>query len=87
MSYENSELPKIMKAYHEVESELRDFLSISAFALKDKTYKKKKAESSLKAIAEYRKLPKELRQELEKDKDAYVSNIDQVEKLCKESLF
>lgn len=84
MSYELSDLPKMMGVFHEVESELRDFLSLSAFALKDKTFKKKKAASALKAIEEYKKLPKKLRIELEKDKNFYVSNIEQIEKLCKE---
>ena len=79
------ELANFMKIYRNVEMEAGKFLSISAYAMKNKSLKKKSAESTLKAIGEYKKLPTEIRAELEKDNENYVSKIDEVERLCGEA--
>jgi len=80
------ELAEMFRIYHVVENECEKFLSISAFAMKDKNFKKKSASSTLKAIENYKKLPAGLRRELEKNKTAHVSKIDKIEKMCKNVL-
>jgi predicted enzyme involved in methoxymalonyl-ACP biosynthesis len=54
--------------------------------MKDKTHKVKSVKALLDAIEEYKKLPLELRAELEKDKSSNASRISQFEKLCNEAV-
>jgi hypothetical protein len=83
MAYELKEIVNFMQIYHNLESKAMDFLSISAGALKNKSYKIKSAQTTLNALKEYKKLPLELRKELEKDKMAQVSKIIELEKAAK----
>jgi hypothetical protein len=84
--YKLKDLPNILKAFHNVELEAKDFLSFSAFAMKYPEKIIKNAKTTLKAIDEYKKLPLELRKELENDKNNYVSNIIEIEKICKKAI-
>jgi hypothetical protein len=77
---------KMLHVFHEVESETQKFLSISAFAMKKKDFEKKSAESTLKAIEEYKKLPPKLKKELENDPSTHVSKIIELERLCREAV-
>jgi hypothetical protein len=81
MAYNLAEISRMIKVYHEVETAANIFLFQSSFAVK---HKKGGAERTLKAIEEYKKLPQEVRNELEKDKEAHVSKIIELEKLCRE---
>jgi hypothetical protein len=72
-----------MCVYHEIESEAKNFLFISSAAFKDKSHKTKSAQKVLDAIEEYKKLPLELRNELERNKNNHVSKIVELEKLCR----
>lgn len=85
MEIEIMDLVEYMQIYHNAENEAAKFLTISAYAMKNKTSKIKSAQSTLKAIEEYKKLPEELRVELEKNKDSYLHNINEVERLCGEA--
>lgn len=82
MGYQLGEIAEMMRIYNRVEAEAKDFLFISSSALKNKEYQVKSAKSTLAAIEEYRKLPIELRNELEKNKSAYVKDIAQLENAC-----
>ncbi len=86
MAYEIKEIVQMMKVYHTLESEAKDFMFISAASMKNKDYKIKRAETLLKAIEEYKKLPNELKVELEKDKTTTAYKIVELEKLCKEAI-
>ncbi len=86
MDYELDEVIHAMKVYHKVELEAEKFLSFAAFAMKHKELKIRSARETLKAIEEYRKLPLELKKKLEEDKTCRVSQIDELEKICKETL-
>jgi hypothetical protein len=86
MAYELNEVLNMLLVYHEVESQATEFLSFSAFAMKHKEHKIKSAQRTLKAIEEYKKLPSEIRKELEKDKNNNVSRIIGLERLCKETI-
>ena len=86
MTYELTEVLNISRVFHQVESEAQIFLSISAFAMKNKAHSVKSALATLRAIEEYKKLPSELRKELENDKSASVSKIVEIERLCKETI-
>ena len=83
MNYKLKDLPTMFRIYHAVEMEIEKFLSISAYAMKNKVHKIKSAESTLRAIEEYKKLPTALRKKLEKDKTSNVSRIDEIEKMCR----
>ncbi len=50
MPYEVEETVHLMRVYHSVEKEARDFLSITAYAAKNKEHRLKSAERTLKAI-------------------------------------
>lgn len=86
MSYTLPEVVRIVQTYHELESAAKDFLFISSAALKNKDSKIKSAQKTLTALESYKKLPLEVRKELEKDKHSHVSNIEALEKLCRSSL-
>jgi hypothetical protein len=86
MSYELSETLKMIKVYHELESAAQEFLFISGFALKHKEKRFKSAQRTLKAIQEFKKLPIELKNELEKEPDTYAKSIIDLEKLCKKAI-
>ena len=86
MDYSLKEISDIAKVYHEVEITARDFLFISASAMKNKEHQKKSAEKVLEAIEKYNQLPKEVRKELEKDTSANVSKIIELEKLCNKTI-
>jgi uncharacterized protein Yka (UPF0111/DUF47 family) len=86
--YELKDIVKFMKAFHEIEACAKDFLYLSAFALANK-YKDKivgSAQGTLKAIEEYKKIPPELRKELENDKSTFVSKITELEKECRKAI-
>jgi uncharacterized protein Yka (UPF0111/DUF47 family) len=80
------ETVQYMKVYSKFESAAKDFLFISSYPMKDKTHKVKSAKALLDAIEEYKKLPLELRTELENDKSSNASQINQFEKLCREAI-
>lgn len=82
MEFETKEIARMMKVYTRAESEIRDFLFISSYPMKNKDRNIKSAQTTLVAIEEYKKLPVELRKELEDDKNAYVSKVDEIERLC-----
>jgi hypothetical protein len=86
MTYELKDVLKMLRVYHGVESEAEKFLTVSSFAMKNKEYKEKCAESTLKAIEEYKKLPIELRKEIEKDPSTNVSKIIEIEKMCRDAI-
>ncbi|MFA4960476.1 MAG: hypothetical protein WC548_02325 [Candidatus Pacearchaeota archaeon] len=86
MPYELKDVLNMLRIYHLVESESEKFLSFSSFAMKNKIFKLKSARSTLEAIKEYKKLPTELKMELKKDPATNASKIDEIEKLCKETL-
>ena len=86
MAYETKEFLKMMKTYHEVESQAKDFIYLSSWAMKYKDKIKVSAENTLKAIEEYKKLPEEIRKEIEKDKSLYVNKIDELENACKKAM-
>lgn len=83
MAYESNEIIGFMKIFHELESVAKDFLYLSAWGMKYKDKIKESAKKTLKAIEEYKKLPEEVRKELEKDKNTYSSRIRELEKACK----
>ena len=85
MTYELKDVLNMLRVFHEVESETKDFLYLSAFGMKYKDKIIKSAQTTLKAIEEYKKLPIELRKELENDKSTYVSKIIELEKACKKA--
>jgi uncharacterized protein Yka (UPF0111/DUF47 family) len=86
MKYDLKDVVNMLRIYHQVESEAKFFLSLSAFASKHKEQTIKSAQRTLAAIEEYKKLPQELRSELEKDKGTNVSQITELTKLCKQTL-
>lgn len=86
MAYELKDVLNMLRIYHWVELEAEKFLSISAYAMKRKDFEKKSAESTLKAIEEYKKLPIELRKEIEKDPSTNVSKIIELERLCRRAI-
>ncbi len=86
MSYDLQDVLHMLRTYHLVELEAEKFWFIAAFPRKDKAQKVKSAQTVLNAIEEYKKLPLELRKELEKDKSAHVSKLVELERICKESI-
>ena len=86
MSYELTEVAKMMKVYSTLEAEAKNFLFISSYPMKNKDHKIKTALATLRAIEEYKKLPQEIRKELEKDKASSANSITELEKLCKEAV-
>jgi hypothetical protein len=80
------ETVQYMKVYSKFEAQAKEFLFISSYPMKDKSHKIKSAKALLDAIVEYKKLPLELRAELEKDKSSNASQINQFEKLCNEAI-
>ncbi len=86
MASEEHEMAQMMRVYHQVESAAKDFLFISASAMKNKEHAVKSAQATLRTLENYKKLPLEIRKELEKDKSSHVSKIVELEKLCKEVL-
>ena len=86
MAYELKDVLHIIQVYNNLESKIKDFLFISAAALKNKEHKIKSAEILLIAIQEYKKLPTPIRNELEKDKQLNVHKIIELERLCQNAL-
>lgn len=86
MAYEINEVAEMIKIYNNLESKIKDFLFISAAALKNKEHKIKSAEALLIAIQDYKKLPIKIRDELEKDEKLNVHKLVELEKLCREAL-
>jgi hypothetical protein len=86
MTYESKEVLNMLKVFHCVESSAKDFLFLSAFAMKYKDKIVKIAQTTINAIEEYKKLPVELKKELENDKSNYVSDIIELEKACKKAI-
>ena len=87
MNYTHSQITSFMKIFSTLESEAKSFLFISSYPMKhNKDQKLKSAQTTLKAIENYKTLPMEIRQELEKDKTLNVANLTQLEILCKKSI-
>ncbi len=86
MAYELKEVLNILRVYLKIETEANKFLTISAFPMKNKAPKVKSAQTTLKAIEEYKNLPIEVRRELENDKSTHVSNIAELERLCRAAI-
>lgn len=86
MTYELTEVTKMMKVYSIFEAEAKNFLFISSYPIKNKDNKIKTALATLKAIQEYKKLPQEIQKELEKDKNSAANSITELEKLCKQAI-
>lgn len=86
MAYKSKEVIQMLRIFKELESKAKDFLFLSAFPMKNKEQKVKSATATLKAIEEYKKLPLEIRKEVEADKNNHVSKIEELEKLCKEAI-
>ena len=84
MNFELNNVVKMILIFNKAETEIKNFLFLSASALKNKEYKIKSAENTLSAIENYKNLPVELRKELEKDKTGNINKIIEIEKLCKE---
>ncbi len=84
MDYKLSEIAEMMKIYVRAEAETKDYLFLSASSMKNKEPKIKSAQRTIKAIEEYKKLPLELRKEIEKDTN--MSRIEMIEKLCQETI-
>lgn len=83
MAYNEKEIVKMMKVFHAIESEAKDFLYLSAFAMKYKDKIKESAQKAILAIEEYKRLPLEIRKELERDTTSYVNKINELEKACR----
>jgi hypothetical protein len=83
MAYETKDILNMIKTYHEVEICSKEFLLYAAWGMKYKEKIAINAIALLKAIEKYKKLPEEIRNELEKDKNNHVSNIIELEKACK----
>jgi len=86
MTYELDEVVDMLRMFHAVESEAKIFLLIVSFPMKKKDQRVKSAQKTLKAIEDYKKLPGEVRRELETDKNNHVSKIVEIERLCHEAI-
>lgn len=84
MTYELKEVLNMLHVYARVESEAKNFLFLCGFAMKNKEPQLKSAQKTIIAIGEYKKLPSQLRKELEKYHSTSVSKIIELEKICRD---
>jgi hypothetical protein len=86
MVYQTKDVVNISKVFHIVETCSKEFLLYSAWGMKYKDKIAMKGKELLGAIKEYKKIPLEIRNLFEKDKNNHVSNIIELEKAVKKAI-